>query len=49
MCILNVMLGSVSGMVMFFLNVMLGSVSGKGNVYPDCDAGFCFRNGICLS
>ncbi len=34
---------------MFILNVMLGSVSGMAYVYPECDAGFCFRNGICLS
>ncbi len=28
---------------MFILIVMLGSVSGMAYVYPDCDAGFCFR------
>ncbi len=34
---------------MFILKVMLGSVSGKCNVHPECDAGFCFRNGLCVS
>ncbi len=28
---------------MFILSVMLDSVSGMVYVYPECDAGLCFR------